>query len=93
LVDATSETGGGEVILRAASDAGLEGVVAKRLDSIYRPGRRDKSWLKVKNFRTQSVVIGGWATGQGYLEGDLGALLLGFPVLAGSVSWAGSVAA
>src|ERR1039458_5060135 len=72
-----SESGGGEVVLRAASDAGLEGVVAKRLDSIYRPGRRDPSWVKVKNFRTQSVVIGGWATGQGHLEGDLGALLLG----------------
>jgi bifunctional non-homologous end joining protein LigD len=54
-------------------------VVAKRLDSIYRPGRRDPSWVKVKNFRTQSVVIGGWASGQGRLEGDLGALLLGVP--------------
>jgi bifunctional non-homologous end joining protein LigD len=85
-----SETGGGEVILRAASDAGLEGVVAKRLDSIYRPGRRDKSWLKVKNFRTQSVVIGGWATGQGYLEGDLGALLLGIPG-PGGLSFVGRV--
>ncbi len=85
-----SETGGGEVILRAASDAGLEGVVAKRLDSIYRPGRRDKSWLKVKNFRTQSVVIGGWATGQGHLEGDLGALLLGIPG-PGGLSFVGRV--
>jgi bifunctional non-homologous end joining protein LigD len=74
-----SESGGGEVVLEAASDAGLEGVVAKRLDSIYRPGRRDPSWVKVKNFRTQSVVIGGWASGQGRLEGDLGALLLGVP--------------
>jgi bifunctional non-homologous end joining protein LigD len=78
-----SESGGGEVVLEAASDAGLEGVVAKRLDSIYRPGRRDPSWVKVKNFRTQSVVIGGWATGQGRLEGDLGALLLGVPDPAG----------
>ncbi len=78
-----SESGGGEVVLEAASDAGLEGVVAKRLNSIYRPGRRDPSWVKVKNFRTQSVVIGGWATGQGRLEGDLGALLLGVPGPAG----------
>ena len=53
--------------------------MAKRLDSPYRPGRRDPSWVKVKNLRTQSVVIGGWAAGQGHLEGDLGALLLGIP--------------
>ena len=66
--------------LKAAhATTGLEGVVAKRLDSPYRPGRRDPSWVKVKNFRTQSVVIGGWAAGQGHLEGDLGALLLGIP--------------
>ena len=85
-----SESGGGEVVLRAASDAGLEGVVAKRLDSIYRPGRRDPSWVKVKNFRTQSVVIGGWATSQGHLEGALGALLLGVRGPAG-LSYVGRV--
>jgi bifunctional non-homologous end joining protein LigD len=72
-----SHSGGGAAVLQAARDAGLEGVVAKRLDSPYRPGARDPSWKKVKNFRTQSVVIGGWATGRGRLEGDLGALLLG----------------
>ena len=74
-----SERGGGDVVLQTAREAGLEGVVAKRLDSLYRPGRRDPSWLKVKNFRTQSVVVAGWAKGQGHLEGDLGALLVGIP--------------
>jgi len=44
---------------------------------------RDPSWRKVKNFRTQSVVIGGWAAGQGNLEGELGSLLLGIPGEAG----------
>jgi bifunctional non-homologous end joining protein LigD len=85
-----SETGGGAVMLKAARDAGLEGIVAKRLDSPYRPGARDPSWLKVKNFRTQSVVIGGWAAGQGHLEGDLGALLVGIPGR-GGLDYAGRV--
>jgi bifunctional non-homologous end joining protein LigD len=74
-----SEKGGGKAVLEAARTAGLEGVVAKRTDSAYRPGVRDPSWRKLKNFRTQSVVIGGWAGGQGRLRGDLGALLCGIP--------------
>jgi bifunctional non-homologous end joining protein LigD len=72
-----SEKGGGAEVQKAARDAGLEGVVAKRLDSPYRPGVRDPSWVKVKNFRFQSVVIGGWSVGRGHLDGELGGLLLG----------------
>ena len=41
----------------------LEGVVAKRLRSTYQPGRRSGDWRKVKNFRTQEVVVGGWTAG------------------------------
>jgi len=85
-----SEPGGGAVMLAASRDAGLEGIVAKRRDSPYRPGVRDPSWRKVKNFRTQSVVVGGWAAGQGHLEGDLGALLLGIPE-AGGLDYVGRV--
>jgi len=80
-----SERGGGPIVAQAARQAGLEGVVAKRLDSPYRPGTRDPSWRKVKNFRTQSVVIGGWAPGQGHLDGNIGALLTGVPGAAGLV--------
>lgn len=76
---APSQAGGGEEMAQAARENGFEGIVAKKLDSPYRPGVRDPCWLKVKNFRTQSVVIGGWAPGQGNLEGELGALLLGIP--------------
>jgi bifunctional non-homologous end joining protein LigD len=54
-------------------------VVAKRRDSPYRPGRRSPDWVKVKSFRTQEVVIGGWTEGRGEREGSLGALLLGIP--------------
>jgi len=85
-----SQVGDGDVLSKAARENGLEGVVAKRLDSLYRPGRRDPNWVKVKNFRTQSVVIGGWAAGQGHLQGELGALLLGIPE-SGGLGYVGRV--
>ena len=69
----------GRDVLAAAVQNGLEGVVAKRLDSPYRPGRRSADWVKVKSFRTQEVVIGGWTEGKGARDGSLGALLLGIP--------------
>jgi bifunctional non-homologous end joining protein LigD len=69
----------GRDILTATVANGLEGVVAKRRDSVYRPGRRSTDWIKVKSFRTQEVVIGGWSDGRGERQGELGALLLGLP--------------
>ncbi|MFC4905811.1 non-homologous end-joining DNA ligase [Actinomadura gamaensis] len=58
-------------------EQGLEGLMAKRLDSPYRPGRRVEFWRKIKNFRTQEVVICGWKPGRGRREGGVGSLLLG----------------
>jgi bifunctional non-homologous end joining protein LigD len=72
------DVSGGD-ILEAATANGLEGVVAKRRESPYRPGRRHPDWVKVKAFRTQEVVVGGWTEGRGEREGSLGALLLGIP--------------
>jgi bifunctional non-homologous end joining protein LigD len=69
----------GRDILDAATANGLEGVVAKRRTSPYRPGRRSPDWVKVKSFRSQEVVIGGWTEGRGERDGSLGALLLGIP--------------
>lgn len=69
----------GADVMAAATDRGLEGVVAKRRDSVYRPGRRSESWVKVKRFCTQDVVVGGWTPGRGRRAGALGALLLGLP--------------
>lgn len=54
----------------------LEGVVAKDPDSSYRPGRRSSSWLKLKNTRTQEVVIVGIRPGRGGRSGTIGSLLL-----------------
>ena len=72
------QRGEGRAFLEASRAQGLEGIVAKRLDSTYQPGRRSQDWLKVKNVRRQEVVIGGWVAGQGRREGDLGALLVGY---------------
>jgi bifunctional non-homologous end joining protein LigD len=69
----------GRDVLAAVTSNGLEGVVAKRRDSIYQPGRRTTEWIKVKSFRTQDAVIGGWTDGRGERDGSLGALLLGLP--------------
>jgi bifunctional non-homologous end joining protein LigD len=67
----------GSAVLAAATRAGLEGVVAKRRDSRYRPGERSGSWIKIKIVKAQEVVIGGWTDGEGERTGSLGALLLG----------------
>jgi bifunctional non-homologous end joining protein LigD len=71
-------TGNGEGLLSASAAQGLEGIVCKRLDSVYEPGRRGGTWLKVKNTRRQELVIGGWLPGAGRRSGRLGALLTGY---------------
>ena len=72
------EKGGGKAMLDASAKAGLEGVMAKRLDSHYEPGRRSGVWLKVKNHSRQELVIGGWLEGEGKRRGYPGALLVGY---------------
>jgi bifunctional non-homologous end joining protein LigD len=51
---------GGVDALAASRDLGLRGIVAKRLDSIYRPGRRADEWRSVSNLPTLRVAIAGW---------------------------------
>ena len=64
-------------LLTATHEQGLEGVVAKRLDSPYRPGVRTPWWIKVKNLSTREVVVGGWKAGKGRRSGGIGSLLMG----------------
>lgn len=71
--------GGGAAVLQASDQQGLEGVIAKRLDSRYYPGKRSDCWLKVKNIRTQEVIVGGWKAGEGRRKGAIGSLLIGVP--------------
>ena len=71
--------GGGAAALRGSQRRGQEGIVAKRRASRYLPGRRSPDWVKIKNIRTQEVVVGGWRPGQGRRDGTIGSLLLGLP--------------
>jgi bifunctional non-homologous end joining protein LigD len=68
----------GRALLAATAEHGLEGLIAKRLDSPYRPGERSAQWLKIKNTARQELVIGGWLPGKGNREGRIGALLMGY---------------
>jgi bifunctional non-homologous end joining protein LigD len=69
---------------------GLEGVVAKRLDSPYSPGKRSPDWTKAPFIRTQEVVILGFKEGEGRRAGTIGALLVGL-YRGGKLSFAGGV--
>jgi len=64
-------------VLVASAASGLEGVVAKRLDSRYEPGARSAAWLKVKNVQRQEAVVAGWKPGKGNRTGLVGSLLVG----------------
>lgn len=68
-----------EVALAASADQQLEGVVAKRADSIYQPGKRGRTWVKVKNKLSRDVVIVGWAPGEKSRAVTLGSLLVAVP--------------
>jgi len=70
--------GDGAALLGAAAERGLEGVMAKRLDSRYEPGRRSPAWRKVKVRRRQEFVVGGWQPGEKGRAGRIGSLLLGY---------------
>jgi bifunctional non-homologous end joining protein LigD len=85
------QIGDGESLLQATKDRGLEGVVAKRVDSTYEPGRRSAAWIKIKNLMGQELVIGGWLPGKGARSTTFGALLLGYYDAAGELRYAGRV--
>jgi bifunctional non-homologous end joining protein LigD len=71
--------GDGPDALEHSGKHGWEGVVAKKRDSSYQPGRRSASWIKDKHWNTQEVVIGGWRAGEGGRSSGIGALLMGIP--------------
>jgi bifunctional non-homologous end joining protein LigD len=70
--------GEGALAYKRACEAGLEGVIAKAVDSPYRGGRSD-AWRKLKCIDSDEFLIVGYTTGKGS-RGDLGALLLAEPM-------------
>lgn len=77
----------GAAVLETASQYGLPGVVAKRADSGYHPGRRSRSWIETAVRREQEVIVGGWTEGR---RDALGSLLVGVPTECG-LRYVGSV--
>ncbi|MCT6780439.1 ATP-dependent DNA ligase [Streptomyces sp. CS7] len=71
--------GHGQQALEMTRAAGLEGLVAKRLTSLYQPGVRSRSWIKIRNVKTADIIVGGWLPGRGGLSSLPGALLMGQP--------------
>jgi bifunctional non-homologous end joining protein LigD len=67
----------GRDLVTAAADLGLEGVIAKQLDSSYQPGRRSPAWIKVPLNDTVEVIVAGYKPGAGRRAGSIGSLLLG----------------
>ena len=80
----------GEALLAATADAQMEGIIAKRVTSTYRPGSRAKDWIKIKNRIRLDVLIGGYTEGAGARSSTFGALLVGLPTSDGVV-FAGGV--
>jgi bifunctional non-homologous end joining protein LigD len=74
----SAHPGVGSQLLEATKEQGLEGIVAKRLDSPYEPGRRSGAWVKIKHTFRQELVIGGWIPGEGRRTNRIGALLMGY---------------
>ena len=66
----------GQSLFDVARESGIEGIVAKRADSLYRPGIRSPEWVKIKSWRDQSCVIAGYTAGRGRRTNQLGALIL-----------------
>ena len=75
--------GSGCEFFRVVKAAGLEGMVAKRLDSPYLPGKRSGYWKKIRWVQSADLVICGWEKGEG--QRLLGALILGVPEKGGWV--------
>jgi len=80
----------GQALYEAAMERRLEGVMGKKLDSRYEPGRRSRNWLKFKTHGEQELVVAGYTRGKGRREWSFGSLVLATNGADG-LQWAGNV--
>ncbi|TML16825.1 MAG: hypothetical protein E6G33_04580 [Actinobacteria bacterium] len=80
----------GQALLEAAKQQQLEGIIAKRLDSRYLPGRRTRDWLKIKTHSEQEFAVAGYTKGTGRRASSFGSLVLGY-YAGGELVYAGNV--
>jgi bifunctional non-homologous end joining protein LigD len=66
----------GKALFKLTKEKGMEGIIAKRKDSVYRPGKRTSDWLKIKARLQQEFVVGGFTAPKGSRK-HLGAIVLG----------------
>ncbi len=85
------EIANGIAFFQGVQHMGLEGMVAKSLDSVYHPGRRSREWVKIKTTRTANLVVGGYTLGYGRRSDVFGSLLLGAYDADGGLQYVGSV--
>ena len=81
----------GRALYEAAKERRLEGIMGKKLDSRYLPGKRSRDWLKFKTHGEQELVICGYTKGKGRREWSFGSLVLGAYEADGSLRWVGNV--
>ncbi|HYG74201.1 MAG TPA: non-homologous end-joining DNA ligase [Planctomycetota bacterium] len=80
----------GAAMLKISRQHALEGIVAKRMNSAYRPGQRGRDWLKIKNFKESAFLICGWLPADQKREHGQ-SLILGHQDNDGALHYAGTV--
>src|SRR6185503_13161922 len=80
--------GDGSALIATAREQGWEGVIAKRVDAPYEPGKRARSWLKLKIEQRQEFVVGGYTEPRN-TRAHIGAILLGYYDETGRLVYAG----
>ncbi|MBI4289830.1 MAG: DNA ligase D [Chloroflexi bacterium] len=81
----------GDITYEAAVKNGLEGVIAKRFDSTYQPGKRSSDWLKIKAMLSDEFVVGGYSAAPAGRAETFSSLLLGYFDDEGKLIFAGHV--
>ena len=77
--------------MEVSQELKLEGIIAKRAESKYRPGKRSEAWIKIKHENHADVTVIGWRQGKGGRAKTFGSLLLGIEDDDGTLTYAGRV--